>query len=144
MPKQDHYRTFIGRLEVSLADGHYLESAWYAYAVLEDRLRSLLRSSGTEFHSRTNRQITMMGPKLRELKERRARVPLLAAEFSDALHDALDVWKEDRNNLTHAMADATMTVADIDASAKKLAVDGARLVRDYCALCRRMKKQAIK
>jgi hypothetical protein len=42
------------------------------------------------------------------------------------------------------MADATMTVADIDASAKKLAVDGARLVRDYCALCRRMKKQAIK
>lgn len=141
MPKENHYRIFIRRLEKALNDGHYLESSWYAYAVLEDRLRSLLRSSGGEAHHTTGKKITMMGPKLRELKDRRANDAIISAQFTDALHDSLHLWKEDRNNLTHAMADASISIEDIDTLAQKLAHDGKKLVRDYCALCRRVKKQ---
>ena len=141
MAKQQLYKDFIARLETSFNDGHYFESAWYSYAVLEDRLRSLLRSSGGETHTKTGKHIRMMGPKLRELKERWPKHPLLAGTFTVELHDRLDDWKESRNDLMHAMADATMSLADIDAQAKVLANDGKTLVRDYCSACRRLKRQ---
>jgi hypothetical protein len=44
----------------------------------------------------------------------------------------------------HAMAYGSMTIADIDVAAEKLAVDGAKLVSDVAAACRRMKKHRHK
>jgi hypothetical protein len=44
----------------------------------------------------------------------------------------------------HAMGDATMPIADIDAAAKKLAEDGQELLREYAAACRRLKKHRDK
>jgi hypothetical protein len=144
MAKHQLYQDFIQRLEASLADGHYFESAWYSYAVLEDRLRSLLRNSGGETLIGTHKLIRMMGPKLRELKARLKKDKLLAATFTDELHDRLHQWKSTRNDLMHAMADASMPLSEIDASAKTLATDGEVLVRDFCAACRRLKKHRAK
>ncbi len=83
----------------------------------------------------------MMGPKLKELSRRSKKIKLLKENFE---HDTLNDWKESRNNLMHAMGDATMPIADIDATAKKLAEDGRALVRDYASACRRLKKHRDK
>lgn len=83
----------------------------------------------------------MMGPKLRELKERCPNDPLLSGEFTKELQDRLDSWKDERNELMHAMADASVPIEEIDRSAEALAKTGAKLVRDYCSLCRRIKKR---
>ena len=80
--------------------------------------------------------IQMMGPKLDELKWRAKSDKLLAANFDYA---GINKWKKDRNNLTHAMADASMTLTQIDEAAKKLAQDGAELVRTVSSACRRLK-----
>jgi hypothetical protein len=122
----------------------YLEASWYAYSVLEDRLLSLLRSSGgvgEKSNGAGGKPIRMMGPKLKELSRRAKKDKLLKENFE---HDKLDTWKASRNTLIHAMADATMPIEDIDAFAKKLAEDGRALVREYASACRRLKKHRDK
>ena len=141
MPKQKLYEEFMARMSGDLETGHYLESSWYAYAVLEDRLLSLLRNSGGEGKNGNSKPIKMMGPKLEELKLRAKRDSLLNANFE---YDKLDSWRYDRNKLMHAMADASMTITQIDISVKVLAEDGAKLVREYAAACRRLKKHRAK
>ena len=117
----------------------YLEASWYAYVVLEDRLVSLLQNSGgvgSTNGGSGGKPITMMGPKLQELKRRAKKDPLLHANFE---YTALNEWKKSRNNLMHAMADATMSLQDIDAAAKQLAEDGSALVKTYASAARRVK-----
>ena len=133
------YKTFMTRMQSAYQSSMYLETSWYIYAVLEDRLVSLLRNSGGVGENdggASGKPIRMMGPKLKELSRRSKKDKLLAANFE---HDKLNAWKESRNSLMHAMGDATMPLNEIDASAKKLAEDGQDLVREYAAACRRLK-----
>ncbi len=82
-----------------------------------------------------------MGPKMGELERRSKKDKLLNANFE---FDQLDTWKDDRNNLMHAMADASMTMPEVKSASMKLATEGAALVRDYSSACRRLKKHRSK
>lgn len=139
MPKEALYKTFMSRMQSAYEASMYLEASWYTYAVLEDRLVSLLQNSGGVGENdggSSGKPIRMMGPKLKELSRRAKKDKLLAANFE---HDKLNAWKESRNNLMHAMGDATMPLNEIDTAAEKLAKDGRELVREYAAACRRLK-----
>ena len=141
MAKDALYQTFMTRMTAAITGCNYLEASWYAYAVLEDRLQSMLRNSGGAGVGGKGKPIKMMGPKLKELAHRAKKDALLKANFE---HDRLDTWKHERNNLMHAMADASMSLPDIDVAAKKLAEDGSALVREYSAACRRLKAHRAK
>ena len=112
--------------------------------MLEDRLLSLLRNSGGIGETNGGaggKPIRMMGPKLKELSRRARKDELLKECFE---HSKLNNWKDSRNNLMHAMGDASMAIEDIDSDAKKLAEDGIKLVNEYAAACRRLKKHRDK
>lgn len=144
MAKEALYKMFIYRIKSAYDASMYLEASWYTYAVLEDRLISLLRNSGgvgEKGGGANGKPIKMMGPKLKELCRRAKKDNLLKENFE---HDKLNAWKESRNNLMHAMGGATMPISDIDAAAKKLAEDGQALIREYSAACRRLKKHRDK
>lgn len=69
MPKQALYKTFMSRMDAAYDARMYLKSSWYAYAVLEDRLVSLLRNSGgigEDNGGASGKPIRMMGSKLKE------------------------------------------------------------------------------
>lgn len=140
MPKEALYRTFMTRMSSAYDESKYLEAAWYASAVLEDRLLSLLQNSGgigENDNGASGKPIRMFGPKLRELSKRAKKDRLLRENFE---YTKLNAWKDSRNNLMHAMGDATMTLTEIDAAAMELARDGQALVKEYAAACRRLKK----
>lgn len=140
--KRDLYSMFMSRMKGATESGQFFEASWYAYAVLEDRLRSLLRNSGGEGENNgIGKPIRMMGPKLRELKKRAKKDELLQANFE---YNRLNTWKDDRNNLMHAMADATMTLEQIDVLAKALAQESEALVREYSSAAQRLKKHRDK
>lgn len=144
MPKQALYKTFMSRMDIAYDSSMYLEASWYAYAVLEDRLVSLLQNSGGIGENNGGaggKPIRMMGPKLNELTRRAKKDKLLKENFE---HDKLNDWKESRNNLMHAMGDAALPIADIDSAAKQLAEDGRELVREYASAARRLKKHRDK
>ncbi|UZK70061.1 hypothetical protein OKW76_03130 [Sphingomonas sp. S1-29] len=136
--KKKLYQDLVSRMEAAAADGRDVEAAWFAYAVLEDRLRSLLRQSGGEGQSKgIGKPIRMMGPKLKELAKRAKKDELLKSCFE---YDKLNQWKHDRNDLVHAMADGSQTIEQIDAAAASLASEGVVLARTYAAAARRLKK----
>lgn len=144
MPKEALYKTFMARMSSAYDASMYLETAWYASAILEDRLVSLLQNSGgigQNDGGASGKPIRMFGPKLKELSRRAKKDALLKANFE---YEKLNTWKDSRNNLMHAMGDATMALADIDKAAMELAQDGQQLVKEYAAACRRLKKHRDK
>jgi hypothetical protein len=127
------YREMIARLEAAITCRYYLEASWYAYALLEDRLISLLESSGG------NPGVRMMGPKIGALQTRSASDSSLSFNFE---YTRLNAWKNARNDLMHAMAEGSIPIRDIDLRAEALAREGAALVRIYSAAARRQKRNA--
>jgi len=146
--KRKLFEVFLDRMAKAEAAGMPFEAAWYAYAILEDRLVSMLRNSGGE--NRPNgKAIKMMGPKIEKLRERASVDALLAANFPE--YDVEDIdetelwkWKSARDELIHAMARGELTLDEIDEKVSKLAADGAKLAREYAAAAARLKKHRHK
>jgi hypothetical protein len=83
----------------------------------------------------------MMGAKLNELKKRAIGNKLLNINFD---YNEIVAWKDRRNDLIHAMANASMPLSNIDKNAMLLAKDGTDLVRKICAATTRVKKHRSK
>jgi hypothetical protein len=83
----------------------------------------------------------MLGPKLGELKKRTATDRLLEENFPER---KIDVWKNERNNLMHAMDEGTLPQAEIDKKAYLLATQGSDLVNEVSAAAMRLKKHRAK
>jgi hypothetical protein len=135
--KKQLYVAFIERMEGAVAKGYYLEASWYASALIEDRLLSLLRSTGTEFDSR-GKPMRMLGAKVAELARRSKANELLRVSF-DA--EPVRRWTRMRNDLVHAMANGTRSLSQVEAEAEALGKQGSNLVRVLAATARRMKKR---
>lgn len=138
--KRSLYEDFTGRIDTSIASGHFLEASWYIYAALEDRLISMLQQTGGAT-SASGKQIKMLGPKIGELDARQSSDQLLAANFPKT---EIEAWGRRRNDLMHGMADGSLTIAQIDADARSLAIDGRDLLRDVAAAAMRLKKHRSK
>lgn len=148
MSKRKLYETFLDRMAKAEAVGMKFEAAWYAYAILEDRLLSMLRNSGGET-SPNGRPIRMLGEKMVALRERASRDPLLAANFPQ--HDVAEMgqtvlgkWKSARNELMHGMASGELSLNEIDEMVTKVAQEGATLAHQYAAAAARLKKHRNK
>jgi hypothetical protein len=120
------------------AAGFYFEAILLAQTILGNGLRSLLRNSGGEGKYGHGKPISTLGRKLEELSKRANKDAVLKANFE---HDRLDAWRQERTNLLRAMAEASLTVQEIDAKAKTLADDGMELVRRYSMACRLLRAQ---
>lgn len=132
MAKYDLYEVMIRRLDEAIESNQFFQASWYAYALLEDRLLSLLKSSGS------TRSLRMLGPKIGALNKLAQSDAVLSANFESV---RLSAWNKVRNDLMHAMAEGSMSIEDIDAQAEALAAEGRELVRLYSAAARRVKKR---
>lgn len=151
--KSKLYKVYLDRQNNAYENDYFFESSWYSYAILEDRLVSLLRQTGGTTDANGN-PLRMLGNKLEELKWRRNTDADLKAVFPDHKNAAgtpnhgrlndLYVWKENRNRLIHGMADGTISLTDIDKMVYDLATDGLPLVRDFCSAAMRLKKRLRK
>jgi hypothetical protein len=133
MDKAGVYEATIERMERALASGFFLEATWLAYCILEDRLLSLLESSGG-----VPSGVRMLGPKIDALDRRlendavvRARIPSLAP---------LRAWKDKRNILMHSMVDGSLSVSQIEILTEETARGGAELARVIATAARWVKK----
>jgi hypothetical protein len=142
-PKGKHYTALLKKMEAAMKAGFYLEASWIAYAILEDRLVAAMLCTGGATQ-RNGKRVAMLGPKINFLKKRRRRDKLLGANFSTDWLNKLARWKDRRNTLMHAMANATVSVGRIELAAKRLALAADTLVYDACRQTRRLKKHRAK
>lgn len=141
--KREHYNELVDRMKIAHDKEFYLESSWFAYTVLEDRLLSALRQSGGPNY-KNNRPIRMLGKKMQEITLRKKKDKLLSAYFTDQLMDRIHKWKEERNDLTHAMADGSKTMAEVDKAAYLLSTNAKNLVKDVSNAAQLLKKNREK
>ncbi len=101
MEKHENYKKQMGQLKKAMASGFYLEAISIEYAVIEDRIESVLRHSG-KFNPDKHKTLDKKLNRLSEM--RREKKSLANKYFPEELLDSLYNWKNDkRNPLTHAL-----------------------------------------
>lgn len=134
------YKKFISQLEETYYKGYYFETAWIQYSILEDRLVSILKSSGGHLDD-NGKEIKMMGPKLGKLTQRCLTIKVLKDQLDkDDLINKINNWKNSRNTLMHSMIDGSLSITQIQTQIKELAESGIALVRNTASTARRLKK----
>lgn len=128
MQKYANYKEQMGRLKKAMDHSFYLEAIFIEYAIMEDRLESVLRHSGkwnpkpNEFWS-IDKKLTRV-EKLAEEKKSPA-----AKYFPTELTEAIRAWKERRNQLIHALLKQSLHTEDLCKHAEK----GHLLVKTLCS-----------
>ena len=122
MQKYFNYQEQMVRLKKAMAAQFFLEAIFIEYAVMEDRLESILRHSGVfnpERHS-------TIQAKLRRVSElRRAKKSLLNRSLSEELLQEIYQWKDERNRLIHALMKQDLHTEDL----QKIALEGQQIVK---------------
>ena len=112
-------------------------------SIIEDRLVAVLKRSGGALDAGDN-PIRMLGPKLKLIRARRKKDALLQAYFPEAVLGSINTWKDERNDLMHAMADASAPLPVIDRRAYLLATRGQELVKSVCRHQRQLRNNRHK
>ena len=120
MQKYANYKEQRGRLKRALKEQYYLEAIAIEYAIIEDRIESVLRHSGVYHPDKHN----MLNKKLNKLSEmQRNKKGLVRRYFSEELIGQIHDWKNERNPMTHALLNLklhTEDLADIAQRGEKL------------------------
>lgn len=123
MQKYENYKEQMGRLKKALKEQFYLEAISIEYAIIEDRIESVLRHSGVFRSDKHN----MLNKKLNKLAEmQRKKDGLVRKYFSDELINKIHSWKNERNPMTHALLNLQLHTEDL----KDLASRGESLVKE--------------
>jgi len=109
--KYDNYKEQFKRLNKAINNNFYLEAMFIAYAIMEDRLESILSYEGNEINSKNFVSINKKLQKVKRIAERKNSLP--ARYFSDSLIDEILEWKEKRNKLMHALMKQALTTEEL-------------------------------
>lgn len=153
------YAQLLDRQKAAHEAGFYYEACWFAYAILEDRTRSIVKNTGdgTGFGSDISTKVKLIIERLeadkakvvkgKAIKDKRSGKKIKAPKWPIAhttnrtLFLIVKRWTLKRNDLAHGLASGKISLCDSDRASERLSLVGLRLVRDVCAAARRVKKQ---
>jgi len=150
MNKADWYKHLIARADTAIEDEYYFESAFIAYGIIEDRLRSLVEKHGLEVGR----------------KGVAAKIKVLTQQRSDALENVFELKGWDggqyrsigptlnqvlswcqvyRNPMQHILGDPReykATIGDFHTdTSRDMAIEGVEIARKLSAAVMRWKKK---
>ena len=119
MEKYGIYKSMYENLAKAMRSGYYYQAIFIEYAILEDRLRAILRYAGVPYISKNGRE-DKISRKLDKLRDRpefakkfvRDRIP---AKMVDEIKD----WTEARNDLIHNLANIPYDDENVKAVAER-------------------------
>lgn len=128
MQKYANYREQMLRLKKAISSQFYLEAIFIEYAIMEDRLESVLRHSG-KWHPKEGETISIyrkvkLVEKLAEQKK-----SLAEKYFPTELTQEILQWKDDRNTMIHALLKQSIHTEDL----LLIAEQGERIVKTLCS-----------
>ena len=134
MQKFENYKEQYERLKKALKYEFYLEAVFIEYAIMEDRLNSILRYEGNSINSQKHVSIDKKINKVKTIARGKNSLPnkYFTEEFLDRIHN----WKERRNPLIHSLMKLPLTTEEL----RSLALEGEQLTRDLCRLATNYKR----
>lgn len=118
MQKYANYREQMGRLKKALAYQFYLEAVFIEYAIMEDRLESVLRHSG-KWNPKPDQFVPINTKRKKVAKLAEEKKSLAHKYFSVELTDAIEKWIADRNQLIHALMKQSLHTEDLSELAEQ-------------------------
>ncbi len=105
-----------------------MEAIFIEYAILEDRLESILRHSG-KWNPDAKNFVSLDKKRKNVAKLAEEKKSLAHKYFPPELTDRIDVWKGARNKIIHAPMKQDLHTEDLSA----VALDGQALVKTLCS-----------
>ena len=138
--KYNHYKHMLANLNLSLDKGFYLQAVLIEYAMIEDRISSIIRhliSEDAIFNKDGN--VLMMNRKIKLIKEYVPKIKdaWLKKYLENELLDNVIEWKNRRNKIVHAL----MNRFDEDDLIRDVAVEGKDLSRKINDLATKIKSR---
>ncbi len=127
MQKYLNYKEQMGRLKKALANQFYLEAIFIEYAIMEDRLESVLRHSG-KWNPKPDTFVSLDKKKKTVAKMAEEKKSLAHKYFPVELTDDIESWKNDRNRVIHALMKQNLHTEDL----LQIAQRGQALVKTLC------------
>ena len=124
MQKYKNYKELHERLKKALKEEFYFEAVFIEYAIMEDRLESVLRYEGNSIHSKNHVSINRKIDKVKTIS--REKNGLARKHFTEEFLDSIYAWKEKRNPLIHALMKQSITTEEL----QQLALEGEVLAKD--------------
>ena len=160
--KEKLYSELLERLVNAHHSRFFFEACWFAYAIFEDRSRSIVRNSGDgkgEGGSISDKLLLILerydatvskvkdGKPVRDKKsgkkEKVRKWPNLSTFDRRLIEETLS-WTKERNELMHDLAAGSINLADADKRIMRLAERAIPLTREVCSAARRLKKRNLK
>lgn len=114
--KHENYREQMSRLTKAMKSQFYLEAVFIEYAVIEDRLTSILRYTN-DFNAEKHNTIVKKLNKLESIQ--RDKNGILKNYISDELISEIHEWKNNRNTIVHALLNQTVSTDELKTFAEK-------------------------
>ncbi|HRQ69359.1 MAG TPA: hypothetical protein PLW78_03550 [bacterium] len=144
--KRALYQELFEDMDLALKDKYYLESAWYSYAIIEDRARSILEKTGLSFKKKKgDAKIVMLGKKLSEIENRTKKNDSIATALAGSpilIVRTRDWCNNSRNPMMHGLAgDFSLSTPfkQLRNEMKKMAEEGKKLSREWSSMVNRFK-----
>ncbi len=141
-PNQEKYESYkrnFERLNKALKNNFYFEAIVVEYAVMEDRMQSILSYEGNEIKPKQNEYISITRKKNRIKKLSEKKNSLIGKYYSEALFEKINDWIKDRNALFHALLRQKYNEDAI----KNIAEVGFSLSRELINLSKKYKRAVI-
>lgn len=135
--KHINYTEQMGRLKKALKYEFYIEAIAIEYAVMEDRLESILRHEGV-FNPEKHGSLARKLSRVRELRRRNK--SLENKYLSEEFLDSIDAWKEKRNVFIHALLMQKLNTEDI----KSVADQGNDIVKKLTTVATSIRRKLEK
>ena len=133
--KRQVYATLKTKLKIALQQEFYLEALLLEYAIMEDRLTSILRHSGISYLQSNGEEIGIK-KKLDKISNaiRSKRLPIYRKVQQDLIDEIME-WKGTRNDLVHKSCQRIFNSVEV----KECAIAGNDLVRRLTNAARTVK-----
>ncbi len=131
--KYENYKILFSRLNKALKNEFYLEAIFIEYALIEDRLKSILISA-----NRFKPNLMSLSRKMSEVKRyHQLKTSSLSHCLTLEILDLIKLWSLKRNQLIHALAANNFD----DDTIKEIATEGIELVRQISKSAQKFKSK---
>lgn len=137
MLKYTNYKEQHERLTKALKHNFYLEAIFIEYAIVEDRLSSILRYEGNSIKVKDEKDFVSIERKINKVRTiSREKNGLAIKYFSSEFLDSIEKWKGKRNPLIHALMKQQLTTEGL----LELATEGQAIVKELSRLSQNYKR----
>ena len=120
--KYSNYQEQFKRLKKALNNQFYLEAIFIEYAIIEDRTKSILRHSNCSCKGKNEGTLF---ERVNRIKSISTVGSLPARYFDEVLLDSILAWKNERNDLIHALMKQSLTTEEL----QEISTEGYKLAR---------------